>query len=240
MTEVNQVFKTTDYSLFKIIDGNRNINQLHLKRLKKSIEEKYIMIPIIVNQHYEIIDGQHRFESAKELKKPIYYIMVNDLGLKDVQRLNSNLKNWNADDYLDGYCKLGYSNYIKYREFKKQYGFNHNETAALLSNNRRYHGYKNNLDFKNGTFEIRDYDEAVNNANKISMISQYYDGYKRRNFVYAMLDVFTKPDYNHAEFLNKLSFQSRSLVDCTDVQQYLTLIEEIYNYKRSNKVNLRF
>jgi hypothetical protein len=72
------------------------------------------------------------------------------------------------------------------------------------------------------------------------MISKFYDGYKRRAFVYAMLDLFENPQYNHAEFLNKLSFQSVKLVDCTDVQQYLILIEEIYNFKRNKQTKVYF
>ena len=64
---INHVHTTTDYFLFKPINGNRNINRLHLSRLKKSIEENYLFTVIIVNENYEIIDGQHRFECIKEL-----------------------------------------------------------------------------------------------------------------------------------------------------------------------------
>ena len=37
MKEVNQVIQTNDYDIFQHIDGNRTGNQLHLKRLKDSI-----------------------------------------------------------------------------------------------------------------------------------------------------------------------------------------------------------
>ena len=240
MHPINQVMMTNDYNMFKYIDGNRDVNKLHLKRLRESIAEKYITVPIIINEKNQIIDGQHRFQSARDLNKPVYYIKIDGLDLQDVQRLNTNTKNWTADAYLDGYCRLGLPDYIKYREYKNKYGFGHNEVSALLLNNTRYHGGRN-LDFKNGTFKINDYNLAVKNAEKIHMVSKFYDGFQRRAFVYAMLDLFKNPDYNHAEFLNKLSYQSVKLVDCTDVQQYLILIEEIYNYKRSrqNKVYFR-
>lgn len=239
MKTVNQVLMTNDYDMFQTIEGNREVNKLHVKRLKDSISEKYITVPIIVNEKNQIIDGQHRFQSAKELEKPVYYIKVNGLGLKDVHRLNTNTKNWTADAYLDGYCRLGKEDYIMYREFKNKYGFGHNETNAILSNKQRMGGSKNQA-FKDGVFKIVDYNQAVKNAEKITMVKQFYDGYRRRAFVYAMLDLFQNPNYNHAEFLNKLSFQSRSLVDCTDVQQYLTLIEEIYNYKRNKQNRVYF
>jgi hypothetical protein len=236
---MNQVYTTNDYSKFKFIDGNRTINKLHLNRLKKSMEEKYIDVPIIINEHKEIIDGQHRFLSAWDLGLPIKYIQIDGLKLQDVHRLNTNTKNWTADSYLEGFCKLGLPDYLTYKDFKNKYGFGHNETTALLKNCKRFHGGGSN-DFKDGTFKIVDYSLAIKNAEKIHMVSKYYDGFKRRAFVYCMLDLFENPDYNHAEFLNKLSFQSVKLQDCTTVEQYLCLIEDIYNFKRNKQSKVRF
>jgi len=93
--------------------------------------------------------------------------------------------------------------------------------------------------FHDGTFKVNNLNLATEYAEKIMMVSQYYDGYKRRAFVYAMLDLFNNPDYNHAEFLNKLSFQSVKLQDCTTSEQYLFLIEDIYNYKRNKQQKVR-
>lgn len=45
----NQVHTTTDYFLFKSIEGNRNKNLLHINRLKKSMSENYLFTVIIVN-----------------------------------------------------------------------------------------------------------------------------------------------------------------------------------------------
>lgn len=241
MESINQVYKTNDYNMFKTIAGNRNVNQLHLKRLKQSMNEKYISVPIIVNEKYQIIDGQHRFASAQELKKPIYFIKVKGLELPDIHRLNTNLKNWQADDYLDGYCQLGYKDYLTYRDFKLKYKFGHDETKALLAGTLSSDGSQVN-NFKDGTFEISDLHQAEVNAEKLLMIGNYYDGYKRRAFVRAMLEVFSNPKYNHSSFLKKLAFQSSTLVDCTNAKQYLTLIEDIYNFKRpiKERVNLRF
>ena len=239
MKQVNQVLMTNDYSKFSYISGNRDVNDMHIKRLKQSMEEKYIAVPIIVNEKHQIIDGQHRFQSARELNKPIYYIKVGGLNLPDVHRLNTNTKNWTADSYLDGYCKLGKEQYLIYKDFKERFGFGHNETQALLSNKSRMGGHRN-IKFKDGTFVIEDLNLATRNAEKISMCSEYYEGYKRRSFVYAMLDLFDNDDYNHAEFLNKLSYQSVKLQDCTTVDQYLVLIEEIYNFKRTKATKVRF
>jgi len=237
MRTVNQVKMTNDYGLFTFIDGNRDININQLSRLSESIDEDYIPVPIIVNEKKQIIDGQHRYEVVKKLKKPVYYIEIEGLKLPEVHRLNNNTKNWTATEYMNGYAKLGYPDYIQYKEFKKLYNFGHNETMALLQNTsfRQNNTFKH---FRSGLFVIKSYKEAVKNAEKILIVKQYYDGYKRRSFVFAMMQLFDNDEYNHAEFLHKLSFQSVKLVDCTNVKQYISLIEDIYNYHRKDKIRL--
>jgi len=76
---ISQVQTTMDYSMFKPIDGNRNKNELHIARLKTSMALNYLFTVIIVNEKYEIIDGQHRFECIKDLGLPLYYIMCKGL-----------------------------------------------------------------------------------------------------------------------------------------------------------------
>ena len=230
------VNKTNDYNMFSFIDGNRNINEGQLTRLTKSIENNYIPIPIVVNEKKQIIDGQHRYTVVKSLNKPVYYIEIAGLRLAEVHTLNTIAKNWNHDDYMNSYADKGVVAYIKYREFKSKYNFSHNDSLALLCGMR----VGGNLwqQFKEGLLTITSYSNAVNKADKITMIKEYYDGYRRRTFIYAMMRVFINKDYNHTEILKKLSYQSTKLVDCTKASEYLALIEEIYNYKRKNKVRL--
>jgi hypothetical protein len=234
----NQVHTTTDYFLFRPIDGNRNKNLLHINRLKKSMSENYLFTVIIVNEKYEIIDGQHRFEVIQELKLPLNYIICKGYGLNEVHILNQNSKTWNSDDYLDGYCRLGYSDYLRYAEFKKKYGFGHIECMTILSGHMR-NGDKTK-EFHNGQFKIVNYLKACDIADKINIVGQYYVGYKRRSFIFAMLQMFKNPNFELTEFLQKLKLQPTALVDCTSTEQYVSLIEEIYNYRRREKINLRY
>jgi hypothetical protein len=233
----NQVHTTTDYFLFKSIDGNRNKNLLHLNRLKKSMSENYLFTIIIVNEKYEIIDGQHRFDVIKDLKLPLNYIICEGYGLNEVHILNQNSKTWNADDYLQGYVNLGYEDYIQYAEFKNKYKLGHNETQSLLL------GIMQKVDndiFYTGTFKIKSLKDAENIIEKILMIEPYYTGIRRRAFIYAMISLFKNKNFEFTEFLQKLKLQPTALQDCTNATNYKILIEEIYNYRRREKVNLRF
>jgi hypothetical protein len=234
---------TTDYGMFIRHDGNRKVNELNLNRLIKSMKKKTLISPIIVNESFEVIDGQHRLAALEKLQQPVYYVKVYGYGLPEMQILNSVSKNWTADDFMESYIDLGYEDYKKYKEFKLRYGWGHTETTAILQNKKSSVGsgdrFKNG-EFKSGDFKIEDYDYAVECAEKIEMVKPFYTGYKRRVFIFAMLRLFGNPNYNHSVFLSKLSYQSVSLVDCVSTEQYLLLIEEIYNYKNKNKVSLRY
>lgn len=234
-----EVHTTTDYFLFKPIDGNRNKNVLHLNRLKKSITEHYLFTVIIVNERYEIIDGQHRFECVKDLGLPLNYIVCKGYGLNEVQILNQNSKTWNADDYLTGYCNLKNENYLIYKEFKEKYQFGHNECMSMLTGINMNGGTLFNA-FKDGTFKVTNLVNAEKEAEQIWMLEDLYKGFKRRAFIYAMLCLFDKPQFDFSEFLQKIKKQPSSLKDCVDIKQYISLIEEIYNYRRHEKVNLRY
>jgi len=233
-----QVQVTKDYGLFKTIDGNRDVNELHVKRLTTSMQEKHLISPIIVNEKYQIIDGQHRFTAASELELPVYYIVIPGYGLSDVQRLNQNSKNWAVSDFLDGYCNVGKEDYIRFKKFVEQYDFNMSISLGVAINT--IPGQHIWGQFRNGVFKFDDYLGATERADKITALKAYTDLYNSRNFAYAMIHLLKNPKFELTTFMQKLSYQQGALVPCTTANAYITLIEEIYNYKSRNKVSLRF
>lgn len=196
----------------------------------------------MVNEKFEIIDGQHRYLICKELDLPINYIIEKKYGLREVQILNANMKNWTANDYVNGYCDLGYKDYQVYRDFVKKYGFT-NQVALLLLSGEFVSGSSNDTitsKFKEGEFKVKDLDKSKKLAERIKSIEPYYNGYLRRSFIYAIVGMLKKDIFNFEEFLSKLKHQPTVLKDCANVTQYKELIEEIYNHRRREKINLRY
>tara|TARA_R110002167_G_scaffold266773_1_gene473552 strand:- start:1381 stop:2130 length:750 start_codon:yes stop_codon:yes gene_type:complete len=238
--QTHQVHTTTDYFLFKSIEGNRNKNLLHINRLKDSMAEKYLFTIIIVNEKYEIIDGQHRFEVIKELNLPMHYIICKGYGLNEVHILNQNSKTWNSDDYLEAYCNLKYPHYVNYDIFKTRYKLGHHSAMAIASNTASSPNGDHLKNFHKGEFVFKDFKKSCAIAEKIEILGQYYEGNKRRSFVLAMLQLFKNDNFEFTEFLQKLKNQPTALLDCANTSQYISLIEEIYNYRRKLKVGLRY
>lgn len=237
MENLIQVHTTKDYSLFTPIKGNRVKNEMHIKRLKKSMQQDYLFTIITVNEKYQIIDGQHRFECIKELNLPLHYVICKGYSLEQVQRLNVNSKNWASDDYMNGYCDMGYEHYIEYRKFKEKYGFSHHITISLL---RGYLDKMSKKDFKEGRFNIKDINKAVFLAESVSLFKDIYEGYRRKGFVASIIVLSRNKKFKVAELVRKVKLYPNMLVDCTTTTGYIRLIEDIYNYKRKNKVNLRY
>ncbi len=100
---------TTEYGKFKSVKGNRDVSRLHMLTLKKMIEKDNMLAynPIVVNKAFEVIDGQHRLEAAKELGEPIYYIVSPSADIDEVIAMNANSKVWGATDYLNSYADRG-------------------------------------------------------------------------------------------------------------------------------------
>ena len=68
--KVTEIRETNNYDIFKNMLGNRELKDKNYKKLMRSINEKQLIIPILVNEKFEIIDGQHRFSACKSLGKP--------------------------------------------------------------------------------------------------------------------------------------------------------------------------
>jgi hypothetical protein len=234
-----QVHQTTDYGMFKTLTGNRNLNTLHLSRLKDSMKKKYLFTIITVNEKFEIIDGQHRFNACKELALPVNYVVAPGYGLNEIQVLNENSKTWNAHDYLNGYCNLGYPEYLKYKKFIDAFSLPHKVNLCLLEDLMGNGGRMIDR-FREGRFVAKNEARAYDYARKIKEIKKVYAGAERVSFVLALVTCLKKPSFSFEEFLEKLKYKSTMLVDCTTVVSYLSLIEEIYNFRRKEKVSLRY
>lgn len=108
---VKEVYSTSDYSKFKTIVGNREVDDGHVSRIVREFEEVGQLNPIIVNSDFEVVDGQHRLEACKKSKRNVEYIIVDNDSLKAVLSINNVNKKWNVMDYISNHATLGNEDY---------------------------------------------------------------------------------------------------------------------------------
>jgi len=242
-----KIYKTNDLDRFELMESNRKPFESHIQKIIVNIKRFGMLCnPILVNEKMQVIDGQHRLIAARRNKGFIYYIVADGYSLEQVKALNLQQRNWSADDFLNSYAKLGIEDYIKVLEFKKRHEVFvigsciklcvQQSRQSIISDTRSSKLSK----FKDGLFKVGDMETAEKYAECLKQIGEYFDGYFVSGFVATMITLLNKDVFKFKEFLSKLKLQPTALVRCASSKQYKELIEKIYNYRRKNKVNLRF
>ena len=153
--QVSGVFyTTTDYSKFKKLLGNRDVTEQRIAAIADSMKRRgYITSPILVNEHFEIIDGQGRFYAEKRLNLPVEYIVRPGLTVEDCIAMNIKMKNWNIFDYIKSYADRGYPDYIRLQTLHEE--FPHINISTIGGMARRNNSAGNaNEKIRSGRFSI--------------------------------------------------------------------------------------
>ena len=248
VTQVGNYYETKNYKLFKPLLGNRDVKQAHVARLKESIAGNYLLTILVVNEKFEIIDGQHRFKAISELNFPVHFIIKNGYGLNEVQLLNTNGSIWTRRDYLGSFCELNLDPYLKMRKFMEDFpDFAIRPTLMIItgefSNTRAITKNQKRVtvkDFQEGKLIIPNIAKSYQDARALLEIKPFFKKYFDPQFVSAMLQIFKNRHYEHKEFLKKLRAHPTALQVSKTVDQYKLDVEEIYNYNRKNKISLRY
>lgn len=115
------IYVTNDYDKFKRLEGNRDVKTA--KKVLDSINAVgYVLSPILVNEKFEIIDGQHRLEALKKLNLPVYYIMQPGIGEEECKYLNTGQTNWTTMDYIQSYSEKGIKDYLRLSSLLLEFG----------------------------------------------------------------------------------------------------------------------
>ncbi len=231
-----EIKKTYEYNLFKKKEANRDLNKLHLTRLKESMEKNYLISPIIVNESYEVIDGQHRLEAVKDLGLPVYFIIVPGYGNKEIQIYNSNQNNWSDVDFLNHYVGLNYKYYCLTKEFCKIWNLKLG-TGRLFLSGKYPRGLNQIHEWKAGEFTI-----SVTNADQIasfySEIRNLFDFAHTASFTKAFYNCVTNPKVEWSRLKENLENYPSLVKQSINSFEYLQRLQKCYNYRRSTKIRL--
>lgn len=169
----------TDYDLFNILNCNRDINKSHVERIKRLIERNGFLISsfVLVDEFFNILDGQHRFEAQKKLGLPIRTLMIKGLTSKHMKLLNTASKNWSYADAVKYYASLGDKNYITLNKILKDYKSLGVTVVLNLLFDRRHDIYQ---DVQDGLIIVNDaiierFNNRIKNYEKILMYADRFD-----------------------------------------------------------------
>lgn len=240
----NTINSTSEYSKFKILKGNREISRVYLKRLVKSIkaDNRLASNPIIINEKWEVVDGQHRLQAAQALELPIYYVVAPHGSLNTIHLLNATVRKWTITDYLDSYAKLGIPAYIEIKNIIAQSPkvFSPSTLIGVLERGRISNGGASKT-FTDGTYTIKHKDvylKIVDYYNQLKPFIQARNVTDYRKFLESVRQVFVVREIQVSELINQLISSGLMLTPTDSLQENLREFENVLNYNRKIKIRL--
>lgn len=230
-----KVQSTTDYSKFKLMKGNRPVRNRVTKLIREIKERKNMLaqFPILCQKNNDgrlyVADGQHRLEAAKALKLPVFYTVSDHITIEDVAHANSLQKAWNIKDYLASWIARGNKHYAFLKDFCERYSIPLTVAFELLGSGGS--GGNALARFRKGAFVTQGVAFAERVGAMLLAIKPVVPFYAERSFVIALSRVMRLKQFDAHRFLQKLEYQSTKMVQCANWEQYVSLIEEVYNFK---------
>lgn len=239
------VYHTTEYGRFKMINGNRQLNEPKIKRIIEEITNGNDMLryyPIQVREkkdRLEILDGQHRFYICKKLKVPVFYIMLKeDKSLPEIAKLNSNVSKWNNADYINCFVQHGDENYVILQEFHEKYGMANSVCLRLLVNgDPGVEGASTSLsdDFRNGLFKVKFLEKATEIAENCKKFEQF-PNWRSRAFVIAIYRIMQAGIVTVDEVVKAYHKRPEYLTEQANYKAYVNIIEQMMNVGRQKRL----
>ena len=232
------VFSTTNYDKFKRLDENRDVTKDRIKKLTASFGEKEIINPIIVNENYEIIDGQGRYEALKLLKKPIKYIIARGADINDCRRMNRYNTSWSAIDWIVSYADNSNqsiaSNYKNFINCMKKHNIGASRIASTSHVTIRSGGGENYLLSGNLTFtenNIAEVDDCIKKGQEVLDALTFA---KRPNeaFWRAVRIMIDTNGYDHDRMIRNCTSQRAKYAQMANLEDQLKEFSRIYNFRK--------
>lgn len=170
---------------------------------------------------------------------PVEYVIQENAGLKECLQLNNSSTNWRVENYINGYCDLGYENYILLRRLS-DYGKKYvNITCiALLCEGLIGSGAGELVNkIKNAEFKLdqNKYDEIMQDLNYLETIDKYISmiGGRKSLFQSAFIWAIKNTDATKQTITNMISKRHDKFTPPADVKTTLKQFTEVYNFHKN-------
>lgn len=231
------IYWTTDYSKFKLVKGNQPMREDKVKKLIKALKKDSFIedFPILVNEKFEIIDGQHRFWALKQLGYPVAYrISKRKYTLKNIIDINQEQDKWPMRAFLSSNCDLGNKNYVRLINDMEEYGITPSVVSQIIYN------HTDHKKIRNGSLK---YSEVDSLELKIFMdeleIFNQYSFYKDWRFIRGLVYVRGKDEYDHEKMSNQINKYGEMLVKRPNWGSYSVYLIKVFNHRQPSDARIK-
>lgn len=225
---------TTDYSMFRKLVGNRDVDRKRIDKVKNSIINTGLKcVPILCNDKMEICEGQARLQAYKELNLPVPYIVQEGLTINDAISLNVASTKWTLLDYVKSYAKSGNTNYKFVLNMCEKYPVLSPKIVIQLGVKAAYNS-DTSKSFKEGKYHIDAYDMIVaeNRIIWLAKMAPLISGLRglKAVWLYALAFCYNNDKIDNDKLASKMEELHYRLKPAENKTAAIAQIEEIYNY----------
>lgn len=234
---VGKIYSTVNYDMFKLRKDNRDIKEFNVSLKMESIVSMGQITSILIDPDGYVIDGQNRLEACKRLGIPVKYeVIEKSISTTDIAEIQNTSVKWNTGDYLKSFSADNNPDYLLYAKFKKSFPEISHSIAVMLLRNDIHRNKEHERSFHEGTFKVADYQKAVRIASRLRELSQFYKGTSKRGFALAFTKMSEHQEFDYDRLLRKMPKRCKDIMDFSRQEDYLTTLENIYNWRESKKV----
>lgn len=227
-----------------------------VKRLALEIKEHGQLVPILVNERFEAIDGQHRLMACKSIGVPVRFIVQRGMRIGEIISINTNSRKWTEIDYINRFAEEGNVKYIELRNWIKECSdFTVAFAIAIARNNLTNRYYQKDLNgrlvatdnkkkgeyignygsaVRNGKWDGFDVEAARIRLNDIRAIRKSMpEGVWKDKMGDALIQIMRIPEFSVNVLIQQLRGSGGSqLRNPVNTEDAVKVIEDVYNYRR--------
>lgn len=232
-----KIYFAESYHWFRLVKGNRPISAKRVKKIENEVLNGIDMLrycPIVCQEDFEdnatvlkIIDGQHRFIAARNLKSKVWYVIVKKFESKDIAVINSVSENWKREDYINFYIKEGNEHYIYLDAFIRTHLIPFSLALKMLESGTLLEGGLKDttmFNFKKGLFKCNHKEFAEEFMKSLSLFRKV-KFYKSLIFAAAIYKIIQANKIDIEAFAERFNNQSKPMLRETSTRDYLEELE---------------
>lgn len=179
--------------------------------------------PVLVNERFQVIDGQHRLKASELNGQSVYFMVVSGLAIDDARQLNALQRTWSILDYAYSYASSKVPGYV---QFVKTY--ESRELPPSIVMEYMMSGSKKQHEFRTGQLERvlqTDLDKKLDECEQV--IASFPKAATPYIVAAAFRAIQNTEGYDHERMLRKL--QGAKLQPQPDRVSYIRELERAYN-----------
>jgi hypothetical protein len=240
---MTKIMESKDYGMFGMMPFNRDVKRT--KYLESSMKRHGWIdaYPMHVVQEgsrkFKIKAGHHRFVVAKKLEIPVKFVVCDDD--TTIYELEKASLRWSMQDYLDSHCRNEKPEYLRVKEYCEESGISLQLAISMLGGHSAGSG-NFQYEFKDGKYKIK---EGSDHADIVKNLVLYIKKhgitfYNQSLLVQAISKTVWVKGFDIAQFKNKIKQFHGIIEKKANLDQYLNMLEELYNRQSRAKVPLKF